>query len=149
LKVSSRLINRRKRIQALKVIHPDIVKSGEQKLIRYLAGHLDREAVRQCINSTYDVDIREEPAHTSGRIVAAENEVAFRLDFDVKVSLSLFLSRDGQVIGLRSPELRSRKAAARGPADPTGQAGSKETGKEAERKKKASEIARMISEINE
>jgi len=141
----------------LEIINPDIIQSGERKLIRFIAKQLDWHSVRQSIKETYNVAVNESLEHKSGKIVSHEGDVAYQLDFDFKVNLSLLLARDGQQVWIDSPELNSRRVPAEQPSDSSqageisSQAGEMDARKEAmdaESSKRASEIAQMISDIN-
>jgi hypothetical protein len=134
------------------MIHPDVVSSGEQKLIRYLARQLDQEVLRQKIRETYAVEAKEELSHKAGKIVAVDSSIAYRFDFDLRVSLSILMSRDGRLLGMHSPELKARKtqdkaSPGKGLSGDAESARGKEMTEKAE--KKAAEIARMLSEIND
>ena len=126
----------------MKISNPDDIRAGEKKLIRHIADHLDREAVKQTINGAYGVTVNDTLSHQSGNLMVHRGEIVYRLDFSFKVNLSILMSRDGEPVAIRSPELNPRKQAAEKALD-GGQ------GRAPENARQASEIARMLSEINE
>jgi len=126
----------------LKISNPDDIRAGERKLIRHIAGQLDREALKQTIHEAYGVTVGDTLSHQSGNLMVHRGEIVYRLDFSFKVNVSVLMSRDGEPVAIRSPELNPRKQAAEKPLD-SGQ------GKDAESARRASELARMIAEINE
>jgi len=133
----------------LKYTNKDIIQSGERKLIRFLARHLNLDGVKQSIKDNYDVDTDDNLEHKSGNIVIHNGEIAYQMDFDLKVHISVVLDRNGESIAIDSSQLNSRKLHTDGsPAldEPPGTP--PEQNRQAENVRKASEIAQMISEIN-
>lgn len=131
----------------MKYTNKDIIRSGEKKLIRFLAKHLDFNAVKESIQQTYQIDLNDRLEHRSGNIVIHNEEIAYQLDFDMKVNLSVLLDRDGELLSIRSPQLTSREHSQQ-PASPSNNSMPEEKEKSAETAKKAAEIAEMISDIN-
>ena len=130
----------------MKISNPDDIRAGERKLIRHIAAHLDREAVKQTVAEAYGVRVNDTLSHQSGNLMVHRGEIVYRMDFSFKVNLSILISRDGEPVAIRSPELNPRRETA-GPsltsALPSGRP------KDEESARKASEIARMMTEINE
>lgn len=91
----------------MKITDPEIIKSGEKDLIDAVREDLDLEAVREILRHRM-----ETAAMTSkgGQIVVHENQIAFRLDFDLKLSGSLLFDREGNYIPDRQDEARAPKA---------------------------------------
>ena len=130
------------------MISPEALQSGERKLLRFIAGYLDKEALKQAVNQAYDISVSDSLRHRSGRITVREGAVAYQLDFDLTVNLSILLSRSGELLAIRSPQLDSRAA------ERSGEKSKKEKGEgegatNPDDARMASDIARMISEINE
>ncbi len=131
----------------MKYTNKDIIRSGEKKLIRFLAKHLDFNAVKESIQQTYQIDLNDRLEHRSGNIVIHNEEIAYQLDFDMKVNLSVLLDRDGELLSIRSPQLTSREHSQQ-QASLSNNSMPEEKEKSAETAKKAAEIAEMISDIN-
>ena len=135
----------------MKYTNRDIIQSGEQKLIRFLAKHLDWDDVKQSIREIYDVEVHDNLEHKSGNIVIHNGEIAYQMDFDIKMSLSVLLDRNGESISINSPQLSSRGTDPQsGSSMPhkSSQTYPDENNRQSESARKASEIARMMSEIN-
>jgi len=134
----------------LKYTNKDIIRSGEKKLIRFIAKHLDLDAIKESIRESYQIDVSDNLEHKSGNIVVHNEEIAYQLDFDLKVDLSVLLDRNGAPISIHSPQLPSHEysfhqaSSSSEPHEPTPE----EKAKTAETAQKASEIAQMIAEIN-
>ncbi|MCP4022695.1 MAG: hypothetical protein GY729_12700, partial [Desulfobacteraceae bacterium] len=70
----------------MKITDPDVIKAGEKDLIDAVQDDLDWDAVKEII--------KEKMAATAlsskgGQIVVHNNEIAFRIDFDISLSGSL------------------------------------------------------------
>jgi len=122
----------------LKYTNKDIIRSGERKLIRFIAKHLNWNPVRESIRETYQINANGSLEHKSGNIVVHEGDIAYKLDFDLKVNFSVLLDRNGDAIAIRSSQSGDEDIAES--PDPAPQP--------PENARKASEIAEMMSEIN-
>lgn len=136
----------------MKYTNRDIIQSGEQKLIRFLAKHLNWDGVKQSIRENYNIEVHDNLAHKSGNIVIHNGEIAYQMDFDLKVSLTVLLDRNGESIAINSPQLLSshgtdHQSESSMPHE-FPQTIPDENERQSESARKASEIARMMSEIN-
>ncbi|RLC23178.1 MAG: hypothetical protein DRH93_07945 [Deltaproteobacteria bacterium] len=79
----------------MKITDPDIIKNGEKDLIEAVKDDLDLDAVKEILKK------RMEAAKLSskgGEIIVHNNEIAYRLDFDIRLSGSLMFDRQGNYI---------------------------------------------------
>ncbi|MCG8619193.1 MAG: hypothetical protein MI802_23475 [Desulfobacterales bacterium] len=83
----------------MKITDPEVIKNGEKDLIDAVQDDLDQEAVREILKERLAV---AKMASKGGQIVVHENQIAFRLDFEVNLSGSLLFDRDGNFIDDRS-----------------------------------------------
>ncbi len=79
----------------MKITDPEVIKSGEKDLIDSVQEDLDLGAVREILKERMAVAAL---ASKGGQIVVHDNEIAFRLDFEVSLSGSLLFDRDGNFI---------------------------------------------------
>ncbi len=79
----------------MKITDPEVIKSGEKDLIDSVQDDLDLGAVREILKERMTVAAL---ASKGGQIVVHDNEIAFRLDFEVSLSGSLLFDRDGNFI---------------------------------------------------
>lgn len=122
----------------MKYTNKDIIRSGERKLIRFIAKHLDWNPVRQSVREHFQIDAGGDLEHKSGNIVVHSGDIAYKLDFDLKVNFSVLLDRNGEAVAIRSPQSGDDETAL--PSEPGP--------KPSQNARKASEIAEMLSEIN-
>ena len=86
----------------MKITNSEVIKSGEQELIDGITGDLDWGTIEQIFREEHKVGIREDVEFKRGDIVAHENQVVYRLEFEVKLDLSVFLDREGNYISMTS-----------------------------------------------
>ncbi|MCG8566191.1 MAG: hypothetical protein MI747_14025 [Desulfobacterales bacterium] len=85
----------------MKITDPDVIKHGEQDLIEAVTSDLDMEAVKQILKDR----LKAAPlASKGGEIVVHENQIAFRLDFEVQLSGSLLFDREGNYLAAAEPD---------------------------------------------
>jgi len=88
----------------MKITNDKIIRSGEQELIDSINGDLDWEAMEEIFHKEHKLGIGEDVEYKKGDIVVHNNQVAYRLEFDVKVSLSILLDRQGDYISFSTVE---------------------------------------------
>ncbi|MBI9088489.1 MAG: hypothetical protein JEZ12_04685 [Desulfobacterium sp.] len=79
----------------MKVTDPEIIRTGERDLIDAVKEDLDWDAVREIVKKKINISSVDT---TGGQIVVHDNQVAFRVDLELKVDLSLMFDRDGNHI---------------------------------------------------
>ncbi len=86
----------------MKVTSDDIIKSGERELIDGITADLDWEAVERIFTEAHRLPLGEDVSYKSGDMVVHENQIAYLLEFEVKVPLSMLLDREGNCIGIQA-----------------------------------------------
>ena len=79
----------------MKITDPDVIKNGEKDLIEAVKGDLDLNAVKEILKKRMAAGVL---SSKGGEIVVYNNEIAFRLDFDIQLSGSLMFDRQGNYI---------------------------------------------------
>ena len=82
----------------MKITDSDIIKNGEQELIDAITADLDWGAIEEIFLKEHNLGIEEDIEYKSGDIVAFDNQIAYKLEFGVKVNLSVLLNRDGEYL---------------------------------------------------
>jgi hypothetical protein len=95
----------------MKITDPEVIKSGEKDLIDSVQEDLDLGAVREILKERMAVAAL---ASKGGQIVVHDNEIAFRLDFEVSLSGSLLFDRDGNYIDDKTKDSPEPEAASEG-----------------------------------
>ena len=83
----------------MKITDPHIIQTGEKKLITAVQEKLDQETVKTILKERLS---ETSVASRGGQIVVHDNNIAFRLDFDLKLSGSLLFDRQGNYISTGS-----------------------------------------------
>lgn len=85
----------------MKITDHEIIKNGEKELIDALTGDLDWTTIEQVFRDKFNLGLQEDIEYKQGDIVIYNNQIAYRLDFDVKVSLSVLFDRKGEYLDLK------------------------------------------------
>ncbi|MCG8686786.1 MAG: hypothetical protein MI892_18040 [Desulfobacterales bacterium] len=88
----------------MKITDPEVIRNGEKDLIDSVQEDLDLDAVREILKERMAVAAL---ASKGGQIVVHDNNIAFRLDFEINMSGSLLFDRDGNFIDEQAPQSAS------------------------------------------
>ncbi len=126
----------------MKINDAESIRNSELELIDSIVGQLDWDAIEHILMERHRFRLQDDVAYKKGDIVVHDSRIAYRLEFDVKLSLSVVFDRDGECLKLStSGDLDAEEAPPAEPKTPmTAESGVSEM---------ASKIADMISEINE
>jgi hypothetical protein len=86
----------------VKVTDSDAIKSSENNLIDGLIGELDWQVIETLLKEKYHLRLHDDVAYKSGDIIVHDRKIAYKLDFDVRVTLSLYVGRDGECFDIRA-----------------------------------------------
>jgi hypothetical protein len=86
----------------MKIANSEVIKKREQELIGAIAENLDWEAIRQVLRDKHGLSIGEDVIYRRAGIDAKENKILYSIDFDVNITLSIRLDRDGELVGVKS-----------------------------------------------
>lgn len=84
----------------MKITNAEVIKSGEKDLIDSITADLDWGAIEDIFLTEHNLGIDEDIEYKSGDIVAYENQVAYKLEFAVKVNLSVLINREGEYLSV-------------------------------------------------
>jgi hypothetical protein len=79
----------------MKITSVDVIKNGERDLMDAITADLDWSAVERIFRERHNLSIEEDIEYKRGDLVVHNEQVAYRLDFVAKVTLSVLLDRDG------------------------------------------------------
>ena len=82
----------------LKITDSEVIKSGERELLDIIIGDLDWEAIEKIVKEKHQLRIQDDVEFRQGDIVVYDNTVAYKFDFDVKVTLTVLFDRDGNYL---------------------------------------------------
>lgn len=79
----------------MKITDPDVIRDGERDLINAVKDDLDWDAVKEIIKNRINMKSFESKG---GEIVALNGRIAFRIDLELKMGVSLMFDREGNYI---------------------------------------------------
>jgi len=82
----------------VKVTDSDVIQMGEKELIDAITGDLDWEAIEKIFKNKYHLGFQEDIEYKNGDIVVHNNQIAYKLNFDVRISLSVLFDRKGECL---------------------------------------------------
>jgi hypothetical protein len=91
-------------MMTMKITNADVIKTGEQELIDAITADLDWGVIEKIFRKEHKLGIEEEIEYKKGDIVAYNNQIAYRLEFEVKVNLAVLLNREGEYISINVSE---------------------------------------------
>lgn len=86
----------------MKITEYDVIKSGEQELIDAITADLDWGTIDKIFSKEHNLKIDENVEYRNGDIVVHNDQIAYKLEFDVNVILSVLLDREGNYISVTS-----------------------------------------------
>ena len=88
----------------MKITNAEVIKSGEKDLIDSITADLDWGAIENIFLTEHNLGIDEDIEYKRGDIIAFNNQVAYKLEFAVKVNLSVLINRDGEYLSVKISE---------------------------------------------
>lgn len=86
----------------MKITDSDAIKKGESDFIDSLIGELDWQAIEILLKEKYKLKLHDDVEYKRGDIIVHSKAIAYKLDFDVRVTLSLVVGRDGECVDIRA-----------------------------------------------
>ena len=84
----------------MKVTNPEVIKNGEGELIDAITADVDWGAIEKIFTEKHKLAIEEDVEYKNGDLVVYNNQIAYKLEFDIKVTLSVLLDREGNYISI-------------------------------------------------
>lgn len=136
----------------MKVARTESIETGEKELLDTIIAELDWEVIEQKLKEKHNIKLQEDVEFNNGDLVVHGNKIAYKLNFDVKITLSVLFDRLGECIDISAAGEDSESD-----SDYSSQEDLQENFSEPEaleneiierRKPMAEELAGMIDEIN-
>lgn len=123
----------------MKLARKEIIGACEKQMLKLIVKNIDKSALKSAIRDKYDLAPGDDIFCHGGDISIKDGEIVYRLDFSLRVGISVFLDRSGENVDVRASEENVTEIAD-GPGD---------LSTDEESRQLASEIAKMLSEINQ
>ncbi len=131
----------------MKISNPETIEESEKEFIDMINAELDWEIIENLLLEKHNFTLQEEVEYKNGDIIVHNDSIAYKFDFSIKVPLSIVFSRDGEFLEFSTANSEDTEE-----SDNDQESLDKienidtQNGK---RPKLASDIADMISEINQ
>ncbi len=86
----------------MKITNHEVIKSGEQELIDALTADLDWASIANLFSQEHKMNIEDNVAYKKGDIVVYNDQIAYKLEFDVNIVLAVLLDREGNYLAVTS-----------------------------------------------
>jgi hypothetical protein len=86
----------------MKITNSEIIKTGERELMDAIVADLDWKTIEDIFRTNHDLEIQEDVEYKNGDMVVHDGDIAYELDFEVKVTLSILMDRGGNFLSVKS-----------------------------------------------
>ena len=86
----------------MKITNSEVIRGGERELMDVITADLDWGAIEGIFREQNRLEIGEDVEYRHGDIVVYDNQIAYELEFEVKVAFSILLDRDGNCISVKN-----------------------------------------------
>jgi len=87
----------------LKITDAKNIKESEKELIDTITGDLNWDSIEEIIKNKHQIELEDDIEYQKGDIIVHKNEIAYKLDFKIRVSLSVLFNRQGECIDIGTP----------------------------------------------
>jgi hypothetical protein len=84
----------------MKISNSEIIRDGEHELFDAITGDLDWGVVERIFKERHGLQIEEDVEYKGGDIIVHNDQIAYSLKFEAKVTLSILLDREGNHIAV-------------------------------------------------
>jgi len=93
----------------VKITNLETIKAGEKEFIDSINAELDWEAIETMLFEKHKFTLEEDVDYRKGDIVVHNDKIAYKLEFYIKVPLSIVLGREGTCLEISTSGSADRK----------------------------------------
>ena len=82
----------------MKITKSDAIQAGEKEFIDTINAELDWEAIEKMLMEKHKLALQDDVDYKKGDLVVYKNQIAYQLDFEIKVGLSILFDRNGECL---------------------------------------------------
>ena len=86
----------------MKITDIKIIKDSEKELIDTITGDLNWDSIERIIKEKHHFALQDDIEYRNGDIIVHNNEIAYRLNFNIKVALSVVFNRQGECVDIET-----------------------------------------------
>ncbi len=83
-----------------KLTTSDLIASNEKEFIDSINAELDWEAIEKLLLEKHNFALKDDVEYTQGDLVIHNNQIAYKMDFQIKIALSVTINRNGDCVDL-------------------------------------------------
>lgn len=84
----------------MRITDKEAISENESDLIEMLSAELDWGSVEAVLKDKFDIELNDDVAFSGGDMVIHQDQVAYKLNYDVRITLSLVFGRDGKCLAV-------------------------------------------------
>ncbi|MFZ5564741.1 MAG: hypothetical protein ACOZBW_11875 [Thermodesulfobacteriota bacterium] len=101
----------------MKITDARVIQTGEKELMEAIIRDLDWDMIVEMFKTKYSLNLAPDRMELrQGDLVVHQNQVAYKLDFDVKVTLSVMVDRKGECFDVATSVAEEKPHGAEAPA---------------------------------
>jgi hypothetical protein len=88
----------------MNLVEPEFIKKCEKEIIAAMAASLEKHALQDLFEKDFRLNIHGNLEFQKGSMVAHENSVAYRLEYETQLLFNLLIDRSGNYLGPGQPQ---------------------------------------------
>ena len=84
----------------MKITDSESIKNIETELIDGLTNKIDWSAIKTILKEKHKMEFQEDVEYKSGDMIVYQDKIAYKLDFNIKLNLSVLFNRQGECLNL-------------------------------------------------
>ncbi|CAN2040622.1 conserved hypothetical protein [Candidatus Magnetomoraceae bacterium gMMP-15] len=86
----------------MKITDSEIIKKSERDLMDSIIAELDWGNIEEVFKTHHKLNIEDDVEYKEGDIIVHNNQIAYQLNFEVKLNVSILCDRDGNYLSVTS-----------------------------------------------
>lgn len=133
----------------MKLTSQETIQESEKEFIDTINAELDWEAIEKMLLEKHGFTLQDEIEYKDGDLVVYNDSIAYKFDFEIKVPLSVIFNRDGECLEISTVREDFESEDESGVNETRTKDSSSHPDPEERMAQMASNLADMISEINQ
>lgn len=84
----------------MKITDTKVIKDSEQEFIDTITGDLDWDMIERVLKERHQFELQDDIEYRSGDIVVYNNQIAYKINFGVNVTVSVLFDRNGECLAI-------------------------------------------------
>jgi hypothetical protein len=80
------------------LVPDDAFKKGERDLMDIVTGSLNWDVIEKLLEEKYGLSLQDDIEFKEGHLTVKEDRIAYQMDFQARITLSLMIGRDGRCV---------------------------------------------------